>query len=261
MAKGESKTLKLVGKATTGVTNLVVAGSAAVGALALQSWPILAVGGVAYVALVAWDLASNDFRKKSAARPPGSQPDLGDASDYHDEAARTAVAAIHAAKKEIERVLAETPDEVKANLALALTAVPELEHRAATMAGRAEDIARYLATTNPRAVAYDVQVLAQRVAATTDAAARAKYEEARLAREEHMSTLADLARSKEHIGASLLGIAATLEGLPAKIVRMRALDAQTMDQLTGDVKEELDRMNGEIRTFEETLRTIGQEIT
>ena len=43
-----------------------------------------------------------------------------------------------------------------------------------------------------------------------------------------------------------------------KIVRMRALDAHAMDQLTGDVKEELDRMNGEIRTFEETLKSVAE---
>lgn len=258
MASEEKRVIKLVAKATTGMTNLVVAGSAAVGALALQSWPILAAGGVAYAALVAWDLASTEFRKKALARPPGSAPDLGDASDYKDEAARMAVAAIHAAKREITRVLAETPDDVKANLAIALTSVDELEQRAASMAQRAEDIARYLLTTNPQGVAYDVQVLAQRVAATRDPEAKAQYESARVAREEHLHTLTDLITAKERIGASLLSIAATLDGLPAKIVRMRALDAQAMDQLTGDVKEELDRMNGEIRTFEETLKSIGE---
>jgi hypothetical protein len=31
-----------------------------------------------------------------------------------------------------------------------------------------------------------------------------------------------------------------------------------MDKLTGDVKDELDRMNGEISTFEETLRSLGE---
>ena len=48
-----------------------------------------------------------------------------------------------------------------------------------------------------------------------------------------------------------------MEALPGKVVRMRALDAQAMDQLTGDVKDELDRMNVEIQSFEETLTTLG----
>ncbi len=69
--------------------------------------------------------------------------------------------------------------------------------------------------------------------------------------------MADLVAAKERIGASLLSIAATMEALPGKIVRMRALDAQAMDQLTGDVKDELDRMNVEIQSFEETLTTLG----
>jgi hypothetical protein len=39
---------------------------------------------------------------------------------------------------------------------------------------------------------------------------------------------------------------------------MRALDADAMDKLTGDVNEELAGLNGEIKTFEETLRTLGE---
>ena len=38
---------RVVAKAATGAVNMAVAGSAAVGAAVLHSWPILAVGGVA----------------------------------------------------------------------------------------------------------------------------------------------------------------------------------------------------------------------
>ncbi len=93
-------------------------------------------------------------------------------------------------------------------------------------------------------MAFDVQVLARRVEATKDPEARAQYEATRLARDEHKQTLTDLMNAKERIGAALLSLAATLEGLPAKIVRVRALDARAVDQLTGDVREELDRMKG-----------------
>ena len=258
MASSDPRVVKLIGKATTGVANLAVAGSATAAALALQSWPILALGGVAYAALVAWDLASSEFRKSALGPTPDSTPTLGDANDYRDEAARAAVITIQAAKRKIAQVLDQTPDDVKANLAMALTSVDELERRAATMARRADDIARYLETPDPRAVAYDVQVLAERAKATADAEARAQYETALSARKEHLATLTDLITAKERIGASLMSIAATLEGLPPKIVKMRALDARAMDQLTGDVKEELDRMSSEIRSFEETLEAIGQ---
>lgn len=246
-------------KATTSIPGLLVAGSAAVGAAALHSWPIALLGGVAYGALVAWDLVSG---KKGEAGEPSSEsagdtPKLEDPSEYKDPATQAAVRTIHAAKLEIGRVLAETPPDVQANLALALTTIGELEERAAKLAARSDDLARYLSTTDPRVVQQDVERLAKTVQQTRDPEARAQYEHAHAARKELMQTLQDLVAARERIHATMLSIAATLEGLPAKIVRMRALDAQAMDQLTGDVKDELDRMNGEIRTFEETLKSLG----
>ena len=47
--------------------------------------------------------------------------------------------------------------------------------------------------------------------------------------------------------------------LPAKIVRMRALDADAMDRLGGDVNGELERVNDEMKSFEETLRSLGDK--
>ena len=44
--------------AATSTLNLVVAGSTAVLAAALQSLPLLGLGAAAYVALVAWDLTT-----------------------------------------------------------------------------------------------------------------------------------------------------------------------------------------------------------
>ena len=69
--------------------------------------------------------------------------------------------------------------------------------------------------------------------------------------------LGDLANAKERIVASMLSIASTLEALSAKVVRMRTLDADAMDKLTFDVNDELERVNGEIKTFEDTLMTLG----
>jgi hypothetical protein len=162
------------------------------------------------------------------------------------------------AKMEIEQALTETPPDVQANLAMALTSVTELEERAAKLALRSDDLAVYLSKTDPRVAQQDVDQLARRIEQTKDAEARAQYESAYAARKELVQTLVDLTNARERIHATMLSIAATLEGLPAKIVRMRALDAHAMDKLGGDVKEELDRMNGEIRNFEETLRTLSE---
>src|SRR6185295_1970447 len=67
---------KVLRSASTDTINLVVAGSAAVGAAALSSWAVAALGGLTYAALVAWDVASPKYWKKVLARkpPPPSLP-------------------------------------------------------------------------------------------------------------------------------------------------------------------------------------------
>ena len=76
------------------------------------------------------------------------------------------------------------------------------------------------------------------------------------AREEQLAVLTDIASAVERVYANLSRIVATLEGLSAKVVRMGAMDAQAMDNLSGDMNAELERMNLEIDTFEQTLRHL-----
>jgi hypothetical protein len=243
-----------VGRAATGIVNIGVAGAAAVGAAALHSWPLLAVGGVTYAALVAWDLVRGGG--KSASQPSAVQR-LREPGTYADPQTQQTVRALLGAKQEIDRVLAETPDEVKGNLAMALVSVDALLERAAGLADRGEDLSRYLVTKDPRVVRQDVESLRQRVAATADPEAKSQYESALTSREDHLKALDDLRNARERVLASMLSIASSLEGLPAKIVHMRALDADAMDKLGGDVRGELDRVNDEMKAFEETLRTMG----
>jgi hypothetical protein len=239
-------------RAATGIVNLGVAGTAAVGAAALHSWPILALGGATYAALVAWD-AVRGTEKASPAKPRLRTP-----ADYRDPAIQSAVRTLSAARSEVDRVLGATPPDVQSSLALALGSVEDLMTRAGGLADRGDDLAAYLATKDPRVVRKDAEELRQRATRATDPEARAQYASAGAAREEHLVVLGDLANAKERIVASMLSIASTLEALSAKVVRMRTLDADAMDKLTFDVNDELERVNGEIETFEETLMTLGE---
>jgi len=40
---------------------------------------------------------------------------------------------------------------------------------------------------------------------------------------------------------------------------MRTLDAQAMDNVSGDMNAELERLTSEMRTFEETLKTLVED--
>jgi len=223
------------------------------GAVALHSWSVIALGGVAYATLVAWDLVSgNDAKKKVRASI------LPDANTLRDPATRSAMQTLTTSRIQLDRVLQDTSEEVKASLALVLISVDELETRATKLAARAESIGSYLLTTDLRVVEDGVRQLAQRMAETRDPEARAHYESAKKAREEHLATLVELTHAKERIFASLLTIGATMDALPAKIVRMRALDSEAMDTVTGTLKEELSRMNDDMQSLEETLKSLSE---
>ncbi len=130
---------KVLAKATVGPVNLVVAGSAALGALALHSWPLLALGGAAYTALVAWDAANPKLWKQAAGGVRAAER-LPDPARLTDPATRLAVTGILAARRDLERVLRETPREVKDHLGVALGSAAELESRAARLVVRAEEL-------------------------------------------------------------------------------------------------------------------------
>src|SRR5262249_54343187 len=117
----------------------------------------------------------------------------------------------------------------------------------------------YLAHSDESAVRAEIRRLEQRAATTPDHATRDEFERARAVREQHVATLDELAAARDRVQANLSRIVATYEALSARVVHMRALDAQAMDALSGDVNQELDRMNQEIAAFEGTLKDIEAE--
>lgn len=250
---------RVIGKAVTGYLNIGVAGAAAVSAAALHSWPLLAIGGVAYAALVAWDVANPKFWQKTHA--PDPEQDLPNPSKISDPAVKETLVQILAARAERARVLAETPDQVKAHLGVALASLGELEERAGRLVARAEALFKYLSNVNPEPIRKEILRLGEKAARARDPEARTQYESARAAREEQLRALDDIADARDRGAANLARIAATLEALPAKVVRMRALDAQAMDALSGDVNQELEMVNSEVQMFEETLKSLAEVAT
>ena len=248
---------RVLTKSLLNTVNLVLIGSSAVGAAALHSLPILALGGVAYGALVAWDLASPAFWKK-ARRSDGES--LPDAAELTDQGLREVVRNLDAGREKLDKVLAETPEVVKSHLAGVLGSIEEMEAGAIRLVKRAEDLTRYLATTDSASVRVEIQSLTGRAGAARDSVTRQQYESARTMREDQLRALDDIAAARERVMANLSRMVATLEGLSPKVVRMRALDAQAMDALSGTMNDELERINGDMKEFEETLQSLGETI-
>jgi len=246
---------KVMGRAAAGPLNLSVLGGAVIGAVALMSWPIAAIGGVAYAALVASDISNPDFRKKIlfGKNAPAKLPKP---EALKDPTVRGIVESIIAARVEIDGVVKATPERVQRNVRTAIAALDELESHGAALALRAEDIATYLRTVDMSEVSAEVAKHKTRARAATDPGVKKDYELAADASEERRKAIADISVAQERTLANLAKIASTFKSIPSKLVRLRALDDQASDALTGDVGSELERMNVDLRSFEQTLESI-----
>jgi hypothetical protein len=239
---------------TTSVPVLVTLGMSATLGVLLHSAAIGAVGALAACAFVGADLARRDQRRVGL---PESK--LGDATRLRlrDQETRAAVTAVLDARRNLERTLDESSEELASDLAPALAQVAELDARATKLAIRAEEIAAYLGKKDLPTLQRDVDQLSHRVLQTNDPQARALYAEARSARGDELATLCELWRTKERIAATLLSIAASLDALAAKVVRLRGLDGSASDA-THDVRRDLAAMSEELASFEETLLQLNE---
>lgn len=249
---------RVLGRSALGTVNLLVAGSAALGAAALHSWPILALGVATYGALLAWDVASPRFWRETLSGKPEDGSRLPAPEKLEDPRLRDAVRAIRDAHQHLHRALEGATPGVQKHMSLVLLSLNELEERTARLVARGEDLARYLRSVDVNAVRGQLQAAQEQVRAARDAEARAQWESARAAREEQLAALVDIDTARERVLANLSRIAATMEGLPAKVVRLRALDEQATESMYGDLNEELGRVNGEIGAFEDTLRSLHE---
>src|SRR5262252_8363276 len=100
---------KVIARATTDPINLGVGAGAAVLAVGLASWPLGVLGGLAYGAMVAYDSLNPSFWKKTFAGKAPPAVKLPPPEKISDPSTRAAVAQIHAARTELDRVIAETP--------------------------------------------------------------------------------------------------------------------------------------------------------
>jgi hypothetical protein len=220
---------------------------------------VLAIGSVTYLALIAWDLASREHWRRTIKGEPSEPEKLPSPSLLSDPTCKKALQQLLAAKKELSQMLARNTDQVNRYLSLSLGSLSELEDRAARLINRGEDLCRYLSTVNPQSVEAEIRRLEQQIKQTSDDDARAQFQSARQTREQQLETIQELVSARDRVYAHLSQIIAMYEGLPSRIVHMRALDAQAVDVVSGDVNQELDRINREIGAFEETLKDVRVE--
>jgi hypothetical protein len=107
---------------------------------------------------------------------------------------------------------------------------------------------------NLPALVAEVKQLATRAAAAKDPTARQSFEDAKQARLDEIRSLKELKTTKDRIDAQLMRIVAVLGSLPTKVVHMRALDAQALDQLSGDISHDLSAIGEELKVSEQVIK-------
>jgi hypothetical protein len=250
---------KVIAKAVAGPVNLAVAGASALGGFFLHSWPIAALGAVAYAALVAWDLVTPDFWNKVSAGevlPPSRLPNP---DEVKDPAVRSTVRELWVARGELARVIAEASPQVRGYVGMIIASLGQLESHAKELVQRADLLGRYLATVSPGVVETEVARLRAESVATDDPQARAQFEQALSSRQEQLKALEDIKDARDRVSGTLSKVVAALQALPAKVVRMQVMDAESLDAVSGDVNRELDTLNNEVSAFEDTLRMPALE--
>ncbi len=235
---------------------LGVAGVAGAAGMALHSVPVVSLGVLAYGALIAWDiLATTPDRAERELPEPVVLPDP---AAFADRDVQAAIVSLGASQQTLWRAAREAPANVLAIVMPTLVAVKELTGRALDLASRAEDLNDFLKTQDRAKLQADAGRLAAAAGRARDAAARDEYGKAVANRTEQIGAVDEIADAHDRAVAALSKVVTMLDALPAKIVRMKALDNAALDALGVDVTSDVTTLNQDIQLFETTLRLLAQ---
>jgi hypothetical protein len=243
-------------KAATGTLNLTIAGVGGVAAAALHSVPVALLGGAAYLALVAWDAMSPAFQKtvRDTGKPAGVN--FAPLLEQGDQRVWAFAAALITAQQRRVEALADTNEGTLRFLEAALAQVPGLEQHAVALLERYGALLGHLDLEPRERLEHEQAELERRAEQTRDPEAREQLRLALEAKRGQLATRAELATTAERIEAHLTNILSVLEGVPAKLVNMRALDDTHRDAYSSDVRGDLARLDAELSAFEETLKPV-----
>lgn len=245
-----------VRRALLGPVNMTVAGAAAVGAAVVGSPALALLGAAAYAAMVAWDLSTPAFWRKVVGSDDAAAFQELEPRKVFDAETRAALERVHAARGAIRAAAAAVDGSAREALAGVMGTLEEIDGRVARLVARSDELSRYLAGIDEGALRAELGQLGERARTDPDEEARQHYAEARAAREEQLKTVGDIVSARARLVANLAQIVATLEGIPPRLIKMRVLDAQAADDVSGDVGRELADVNVELGAFEETLESL-----
>ncbi len=223
--------------------------------VALSSPALVALGALGWLSLAAWELLGSTEPPRQLTGP--ISPTLPDPDTLQGADLVALVTRLETAGREIEHglVRSETGDhlgEMPYNL-------QELQLQTISLLRRADELGRYLTSADPGHIRQEIVALQERLQRTRDEKTRQEYQQACDTREQQLATLESIATERERALATLSRVLATLEGIPPRLIRLRALDGAAMAAVGGDISHEIQRIHQEVRAFEETLSSMERQ--
>jgi hypothetical protein len=121
-----------------------------------------------------------------------------------------------------------------------------LVQRAIRIAGRKQQLSKYLHNVDERALQSYCANLKQRIESTSDPVAKGQYEQALRAREAELQTYRSIAQASARIDSQLENVEATFASWKAKVIRIKTADVASAASVSEGLYQELGDLTRDI---------------
>jgi hypothetical protein len=225
----------------------------------------LALGLLAYAAMVALDVTNPDFIRRANSRVRVDDADAEawlNPKTLRDTEIRDVYSSILKAMEECRRIYASTSQSLRSSLEDGLRRSEELVVVAGRAAKRSDAIRRHLDNDTPASLNTELTRLRALADRTKDETARKSFLQAADAKAKEVETYQQLQDLRDRIHAQLKLIETSLDGLSAKLVKLDASDLAEAISINDSISENVQTMTSDVEilesTFEETMQELRQ---
>ncbi len=224
---------------------MTVALSSFFGALLLGSPLVLALGTVAFALLAAWQLSRPVLWQEMLRAP--ERDALASVADLADPTLRVHLTAIAASRQALEVALGGAPESLCAHLARVIAAREALEARASILLQRADQLYKWMRPLQPDLLRTELERAAARARDYAEPITREERAKLSVLRERQLAAVRGIERLRERLLARLDAIVAAVEGLPARILWIRA---QPLASAEGTYAEDIGQLEADLRSLD-----------
>jgi hypothetical protein len=102
----------------------------------------------------------------------------------------------------------------------------------------------------------ELQQLKQKLDQATDPAAKQQYEESRKSLQERLQNMQVISALLERTDAYLANLATVLDGVLTEVLRLQALEDESIDNSVKEVLQTIEKESQELKEFEQTAKAI-----